>query len=76
MEVMINGIKVSMVYHLYCSEKDFEDNVYNEINRRCLEHFHDIFDEVLFCVCVDGLVYFINHLKLLMNLQKVLKLVC
>lgn len=49
---MVNGVKVSMVYHFYCSN----DNIgcsYNEINRRCLRHFHDIFDEVLFCICVD-----------------------
>lgn len=54
---MINGVKVSLVYHLYC--KDAESivvgtgNVYNEINRRCLEHFHDVFDDAVFCVCVD-----------------------
>ena len=54
---MVNGVKVSLVYHLYC--KDVESlkvgggNLYNEINRRCLTHFHDIFDEATFCVAVD-----------------------
>lgn len=28
-------------------------NVYNEINRRCLEHFHGIFDDAVFCICLD-----------------------
>lgn len=28
-------------------------NIYNEINRRCLQHFHEVFDDTVFCVCVD-----------------------
>ena len=54
---MINGVKIHLVYHLYC--KNVQDmqvgggNVYNEINRRCLEHFHGIFDDAVFCVCLD-----------------------
>lgn len=54
---MVNGVKITLVYHLYC--KSVEDlqvgtgNVYNEINRRCLGHFHDVFDDAVFCVCLD-----------------------
>ena len=55
---MINGVKINLVYHFYC--KNIENirvgcgNVYNEINRRCLKHFHDVFDTATFCVCADN----------------------
>lgn len=51
---MINGAKIKIVYHLYLKDiETFDSNAYYEINRRCLEYFHDIFDSALFCVCVD-----------------------
>ena len=54
---MIDGVKISLVYHLYCKDlrsMRIEDgNLYNEINRRCLKRYHDIFDSAVFCVCLD-----------------------
>ena len=55
---MIDNVKISLVYHFYCSDEQSiaigsGGNIYNEINRRCLSHFCEIFDNSIFCICVD-----------------------
>lgn len=51
---MLKGVKVKIIYHLYLKDiESINSNIYYEINRRCLEYFHDIFDSALFCLCVD-----------------------
>lgn len=64
---MINGTKINLIYHLYCKNvEDMNNNVFYEINRRCLEHFHEIFDYSVFCVCVDDM----NDSELIQNAIK------
>lgn len=51
---MVNGVKIKLIYHLYLKNvESINNNIYYEINRRCLKYFHDIFDSALFCVSVD-----------------------
>lgn len=44
-----------MVFHLYISDNDFENNIFYKIHYNCLKYYIDIFDEVIFYLTVDDI---------------------
>lgn len=53
--------KKKLIYHLYVGE-DFETNIGYKIHFNCLKHYINLFDSVIFVICIDE--YLRNELLL------------
>lgn len=45
-------VKKKLIFHLYVGE-DFETNIGYQIHFKCLKHYINIFDSIVFVVCID-----------------------
>ena len=50
----MNDVHKRLVFHFYC-DNDYKSNRAIKIHLQCLKHYSSIFDEALFCICVDDL---------------------